>query len=63
MVEMNTIQALNSALDLQLQSNPNVLVFGEDVGYFGGSSESRMDCRRSMGRIACSTRRSQKVAS
>lgn len=36
MVEMNMIQALNSALDLQLQSNPNVLVFGEDVGYFGG---------------------------
>ena len=33
---MNMIQALNSALDLQLQRDENVLIFGEDVGYFGG---------------------------
>ncbi len=33
---MNMIQALNSALDVMLCKDPNVLTFGEDVGYFGG---------------------------
>ncbi len=36
MAKMNMIAALNSALKHQLQSNPNVVIFGEDVGYFGG---------------------------
>jgi 2-oxoisovalerate dehydrogenase E1 component beta subunit len=30
------IQALNSALDVMMSRDPNVLTFGEDVGYFGG---------------------------
>ena len=33
---MNMIQALNSALDVTLERDPDTLVFGEDVGYFGG---------------------------
>ena len=33
---MNMIQALNSALDVKLSQDPDVLIFGEDVGYFGG---------------------------
>ena len=33
---MNMVQALNSALDVMLEKNPDVLIFGEDVGYFGG---------------------------
>ncbi len=33
---MNMIQAINSALDVMLARDPDVLVFGEDVGYFGG---------------------------
>jgi 2-oxoisovalerate dehydrogenase E1 component beta subunit len=36
MPAMTMIQALNSALDVLLGSDPNALVFGEDVGYFGG---------------------------
>ncbi|MEJ1968725.1 MAG: alpha-ketoacid dehydrogenase subunit beta [Rhizomicrobium sp.] len=36
MPAMNMIQALNSALDVMLGRDPNVLTFGEDVGYFGG---------------------------
>ena len=36
MVEMNMVQAVNSALDNMLQRDEDVLVFGEDVGYFGG---------------------------
>ena len=33
---MNMIQAIRSALDVMLERDPNVCVFGEDVGYFGG---------------------------
>lgn len=36
MATMNMIQALNSALDVKLSQDPDVLIFGEDVGYFGG---------------------------
>ena len=33
---MNMIQAINSALDVKLSDDPDTLIFGEDVGYFGG---------------------------
>jgi len=33
---MTMIQALNSALDVMLAKDPDVLLFGEDIGYFGG---------------------------
>lgn len=36
MPTMNMIQALNSALDVVLGRDPDTLIFGEDVGYFGG---------------------------
>src|SRR6201995_3833612 len=36
MATMNMIQALNSALDVMMAKDPNVLSFGEDPGYFGG---------------------------
>ena len=36
MTAMNMIQALNSALDVMLTRDANVLIFGEDVGFFGG---------------------------
>jgi len=36
MVAMNMIQAIRSAMDVMLERNPDVLVFGEDVGFFGG---------------------------
>ena len=36
MPRMNMIQAINSAMDICLASDPKVLVFGQDVGYFGG---------------------------
>lgn len=33
---MNMIDAINSALDVMLERDDNVVVLGEDVGYFGG---------------------------
>lgn len=36
MARMNMVQALNSALDVMMAGDPDVVVFGEDVGYFGG---------------------------
>ncbi|GGB94920.1 2-oxoisovalerate dehydrogenase subunit beta [Novosphingobium endophyticum] len=36
MRELNMVKAINDALDVMLARDPDVLVFGEDVGYFGG---------------------------
>ena len=33
---MNMIQAINAAMDVALATDPSVIVFGQDVGYFGG---------------------------
>ncbi len=33
---MTMIQALRSAMDVMLERDPNVIVYGQDVGYFGG---------------------------
>lgn len=36
MPTMNMIQAINSGLDMMLERDESVCVFGEDTGYFGG---------------------------
>jgi 2-oxoisovalerate dehydrogenase E1 component subunit beta len=36
MATMTMVQAIRSALDVMLERDSNVVVFGEDVGYFGG---------------------------
>ena len=36
MASMTMIQAIRSAMDVMLARDDNVVVFGEDVGYFGG---------------------------
>ncbi|MEQ9396026.1 alpha-ketoacid dehydrogenase subunit beta [Haliea sp.] len=36
MATMNMIEAIRDALDIKLGDDDNVVVFGEDVGYFGG---------------------------
>ena len=33
---MTMIQALRSAMDVMLERDDNVVVYGQDVGYFGG---------------------------
>lgn len=36
MGQMNMIQAINDAMDIALARDPAVMIFGQDVGYFGG---------------------------
>ena len=36
MPTMNMIQAINSAMDVMMERDPAVVVFGQDVGFFGG---------------------------
>ena len=36
MAQMNMVQAINSAMDIMLNRDPDVVLMGEDIGYFGG---------------------------
>jgi 2-oxoisovalerate dehydrogenase E1 component beta subunit len=36
MARMTMVQALRSAMDVMLERDPDVVVYGQDVGYFGG---------------------------
>ncbi len=53
MASMNMIQALNSALDVKLGQDPDVLVFGEDVGFFGGVFRVTDGLQRKHGLTRC----------
>ena len=50
---MNMIQALNSALDAMLAKDPNVLIFGQDVGYFGGVFRVTDGLQKKYGKSRC----------
>src|SRR5271154_7571024 len=49
MPQMNMIQAINSALDVMLERDPNVVLMGEDVGYFGGVFRATEGLQRKYG--------------
>lgn len=53
MATMNMIQAINSAMDVMLTKDPNVLVFGEDVGYFGGVFRATEGLQKKHGVTRC----------
>ena len=36
MPQMSMIEAIRDAMDVKMSQDPDVLTFGEDVGYFGG---------------------------
>jgi 2-oxoisovalerate dehydrogenase E1 component beta subunit len=36
MAQMNMIEAIRDAMDVVMDKDPNVIVIGEDIGYFGG---------------------------
>jgi 2-oxoisovalerate dehydrogenase E1 component beta subunit len=50
---MTMIQALNSAMDVMLGRDPDVLVFGEDVGYFGGVFRATEGLQKKYGVTRC----------
>ncbi len=47
---MNMIDAINSALDIMLARDDNVIVMGEDVGYFGGVFRATADLQGKYGK-------------
>lgn len=53
MARMNMIQALNSAMDVMLGKDPDVLVFGEDVGFFGGVFRATDGLQKKYGARRC----------
>jgi 2-oxoisovalerate dehydrogenase E1 component beta subunit len=53
MARMNMIQALNSAMDVMMAKDPDVLVFGEDVGYFGGVFRATDGLQKKYGMTRC----------
>jgi 2-oxoisovalerate dehydrogenase E1 component beta subunit len=53
MASMSMIRALNSALDVALTRDPDTLIFGEDVGYFGGVFRVTEGLQRKHGVTRC----------
>ena len=53
MVKMTMIQALNSAMDVMMDRDPDVLTFGEDVGFFGGVFRATEGLQKKYGRTRC----------
>ena len=53
MSRMTMIQALNSAMDVMLGLDPDVIVFGEDVGYFGGVFRATEGLQKKHGLTRC----------
>ncbi|MDB5975690.1 MAG: 2-oxoisovalerate dehydrogenase, partial [Nevskia sp.] len=50
MATMNMIQAINSAMDVMLARDEDVVIFGEDVGYFGGVFRATAGLQQKHGR-------------
>jgi 2-oxoisovalerate dehydrogenase E1 component beta subunit len=50
---MNMVQALNSALDVMMDKDPDVLTFGEDAGYFGGVFNVTDGLQKKYGKTRC----------
>lgn len=53
MTSMNMIQAINSAHVTLMEKDPKVVVFGEDVGYFGGVFRATEGLQQKFGVTRC----------
>jgi 2-oxoisovalerate dehydrogenase E1 component beta subunit len=53
MPRMTMIEAIRSALDVAMERDPRVVVFGEDVGYFGGVFRCTDGLQRKYGTSRC----------
>ena len=52
-VPMTMIQALRSGLDVMMAKDDNVIVYGEDVGYFGGVFRVTEGLQKKYGKTRC----------
>ncbi|KXI29030.1 alpha-ketoacid dehydrogenase subunit beta [Paraglaciecola hydrolytica] len=53
MAKMNMLQAVNSALISAMTKNEKVMVFGEDVGHFGGVFRATSNLQEKFGKNRC----------
>jgi len=53
MAKMNMLQAVNSALITAMTENEKVMVFGEDVGHFGGVFRATSNLQEKFGKARC----------
>ncbi len=53
MARMTMIEAIRSAMDVSMGRDENVVVFGEDVGYFGGVFRATAGLQQKYGRQRC----------
>ncbi len=53
MARMTMIEAIRSAMDVAMERDPNVVVFGEDVGYFGGVFRCTQGLQQKYGAQRC----------
>ncbi|GAB3016995.1 alpha-ketoacid dehydrogenase subunit beta [Bowmanella dokdonensis] len=53
MAKMNLLQAINNALIIAMTENEKVMVFGEDVGHFGGVFRATSNLQEKFGRARC----------
>lgn len=53
MTAMNMIQAINSALDTMMARDPDVVIFGQDVGFFGGVFRATEGLAAKYGKTRC----------
>jgi len=53
MARMTMIEALRSAMDNKMEQDPSVVVFGEDVGYFGGVFRCTAGLQEKYGKSRC----------
>ncbi|RLV61128.1 alpha-ketoacid dehydrogenase subunit beta [Parashewanella curva] len=53
MAQMNMLQAINDALAIEMEKNDKMLVFGEDVGHFGGVFRATSGLKEKFGPDRC----------
>lgn len=53
MTRMTMIEAVRSAMDVSMERSDDVVVFGEDVGYFGGVFRATQGLQGKYGKTRC----------
>ena len=53
MTNMSMVEAIRDALDVMMTKDDRVIVFGEDVGYFGGVFRCTHGLQEKHGKLRC----------